>query len=134
MPIDNKKKSLIHVAKTKVGMSEDEYRAMLEGFGVASSSELSQTGFEAVMKHFEKLGFVARKKFNRPADSKKRLMSKVEAIKADMKLPAAYLDAMSLRMFKNKDGHPVASYRWLDAHQLHKLVAALSYHQKKKKA
>jgi len=132
--IKNSQKSIIHVAKAKVGMTETEYRAMLEGFGAASSSDLNQREFEAVMKHFEKLGFVSRKKFHKPAASKARLMSKVEAIKADLGLTAAYLDAMTARMFKNKDGAPVGSYKWLDAGQLHKLVAALTYHQRKKKS
>jgi phage gp16-like protein len=123
--ISKKQIGLIHVAKQRTGMSEDDYRALLSSFGVASSKELSAAAFEAAMSHFEKLGFKPKNQFRKATTSKQRLLAKVAAIRADLGLPEAYVDAMAERMFK------VASHRWLTGDQLRWLVAALTYHQRK---
>lgn len=58
MPISKKQLALIHVARSKLGISEDEYRACLVQIaGVESSTHLDRGGFEAVMGFFEYLGF-----------------------------------------------------------------------------
>lgn len=58
MSIHVKKMSLIHVAKTAIGMDDDAYRAMLlRVAGVQSSKELHEDSFAAVMAEFERLGF-----------------------------------------------------------------------------
>lgn len=134
--INNKKKALIHVAKAKVGMSETEYRDTLAGVGVASSTDLNAATFDLVMKHFEKMGFVSNGKsrksknpktaFQNPK-SKDRLLGKIDAIMADMGLQKGYVDAIARNMFG------VDVYAWCNAHQLHKIVAALMYHQKRKR-
>lgn len=49
----------IGVVYAWAAMTEDEYRAMLSGFGVESSRLLTQGKFERVMRHFEKIGFRA---------------------------------------------------------------------------
>jgi len=120
---------LFNTAVSKTGMTKLERKALLEGLGVASSKRLTQEKLTEAMEHFEKLGFVPKRKFNRPASSKDRLIGKITAIRNELGLMESYVDAMAQRMFKNKDGRPVASYRWLNANQLHSLVAALSYHQ-----
>ena len=150
MTINNKKKALIHVAKAKVGMSEVEYRDMLAGVGVTSSKDLNFAKFEMVMGHFKKLGFKRRTHASPthaspkasgfakatqdktqgkgPVSSKDRLLGKIDAIRADMGLQKGYVDAIARNMFG------VDVYAWCNAHQLHKIVAALSYHQKRKRA
>ena len=133
MAINNKQKALIHVAKSKTGMTDDEYRAMLDGLGVTSSKELDHAGFEAAMRQFKSLGFKSTGRYRRPASSKDRLKAKVIAIRTDLNLTEGYLDGMVKNMkFKNRDGEPIASWHWLDANQLHKLVAALTYHQRRR--
>ncbi len=58
MAMTRKQISLIHVAKNKLCLSEDYYRAILWGYGgVESSKELDRYGFEAVMGFLGKLGF-----------------------------------------------------------------------------
>lgn len=48
----------IHVAKAKLGMTEDDYRALLRDYaGVESSKALDDDGFELVMFRFHELGF-----------------------------------------------------------------------------
>ena len=137
--INNKKKALIHVAKAKVGMSEVEYRDMLAGVGVTSSKDLNFAKFEMLMKSFEKLGFKRRRGTHaspkgyagqgaQGLSSKDRLLGKVDAIRADMGLQKGYVDAIARNMFG------VDVYAWCNAHQLHKIVAALTYHQKRRSA
>lgn len=58
MTISNKQKAVLHVAKTKLKLSDAEYRAALVHMaGATSSTELDQDGFEALMGLFEHLGF-----------------------------------------------------------------------------
>lgn len=126
MPITNRQKALLHVAKSKLGMSDTEYRDMLARFGVASSTQLTGEAFDLVMQHLAKIGFVSPRKAarkGRPASSKELLAGKIKAMAHAMKLPRAYLDAIARNMFH------VDSWMWLDATQMGKLVAALQYHQ-----
>lgn len=131
--ISNKHKSVIHVAKAKTGMSDEDYAAMLSQFGVTTSSDLTTSQFNGVMAHFETLGFRSVSRTRTRHDSRTRLASKVKAIMNDMGLHTAYVDGMTRKMFKNSDGVPVASWTWLTDTQLSKLVAALTYHQKRAK-
>lgn len=58
MTISKPQKTILHVAKTKLGLDDDLYRqALVRIAGVTSSTELDQTGFEAVMGFFEYCGF-----------------------------------------------------------------------------
>lgn len=56
--LDTTKLGLIHVAKKQLALSEEDYREILDAAaGVKSARELTPGGFEAVMSHFELLGF-----------------------------------------------------------------------------
>jgi Protein of unknown function (DUF1018) len=56
--IGQKKKSLIHVAKSNLHLDDSSYRQILKGVaGVESSTELTREGFEKVMRRFEAMGF-----------------------------------------------------------------------------
>jgi len=61
LPISNKKAklSMIHIAKKDTGITDDAYRAILNGAaGINSAAELEyEYQFNAVMKAFENLGF-----------------------------------------------------------------------------
>jgi hypothetical protein len=51
--------TLLHVAKTRLGLEDEMYRAILrEQGGVDSSTQLTNANFDRVMKRFEELGFV----------------------------------------------------------------------------
>ena len=127
MAISNKKKALIHVAKAKLCLSDAEYLDILAvyGNGVQSSRDLTNRTFIDVLDHFQRLGFVTKKKFYRPADSKKRLMSKISAICNEIGKTERYLDGMARNMFGQD------SYRWLDRQQLYKLTQALACYQER---
>lgn len=58
MSISRKQLALIHVAKSKLGLTDAMYRsALVEIAGATSSTELDVSGFEALMGFFEYLGF-----------------------------------------------------------------------------
>lgn len=58
MTIDAKKIGLIKVAQHQLGLSDEDYRAVLQRLGrVDSSKDLDATGFRRVMDHFNALGF-----------------------------------------------------------------------------
>ena len=44
--ISNAKKAVIHIAKAQVGMTDDEYSALLDGVGVESSVDLNNKTFD----------------------------------------------------------------------------------------
>ena len=120
--------AVIHVAKSKTGMTEEEYRALLGSVGVKSSKDLNGKTFQAVMSRFESLGFRSTSRHQRPhVPSKKKLLGKLNAVLADMGLKQGYADAMARNMF----GIDQAS--WLKDRQLYKLVQALCVHQQRKR-
>jgi len=62
MSLSRDKLSLIHVAKHQLGMTDEDYRALLRrAGGVSSSPGLDDAGFTAVMADFERLGFRSTK-------------------------------------------------------------------------
>ena len=130
--IGKKEKALVHVAKTQLGLSEEDYRSVLASVGVKSSTELNHVQLDEVMKRFEAEGF--KPKNRRPpqmrrakADPKAPLLRKIAAIMADAGLSEVYVNGMAAHMFR------VQSYLWLDQEQLWKIVAALSIYQNRKK-
>jgi len=51
--------AIIHLAKKRLGLDEDAYRAILSGAGVASARDIATDAqFDAVMGAFLRLGFV----------------------------------------------------------------------------
>lgn len=124
-----KQLAMIHVAKTRLGMTECEYRDMLESVGVKSSKDLTEGQFDSLMRHLEHMGFTlpAGGRYRRPAAEGSRglLTKKVYALMTAMNLTRAYLDAMARRMFG------VDSWIWCDAEQMRKLIAALNYHRQR---
>ena len=58
MTLSRKQLSLIHVAKAKLALTDDDYREILrQEASVESSRDLDSDGFNAVMARFEVLGF-----------------------------------------------------------------------------
>lgn len=74
--ISREKIALIHVAKTRLQLDEDDYRSLLraEG-GVDSSRDLDEAGFERLLKRFQKLGFVSTSDARKPKTNARRLPS-----------------------------------------------------------
>jgi hypothetical protein len=63
--------ALIHVTKTKAGLTDDEYRALLFGVaGIDSAADLEREDqFQAIMEAFHRLVFVSSKPLSHWEDS-----------------------------------------------------------------
>jgi hypothetical protein len=58
MPIGRKKKAIVHIAKEDLHLDEESYRQILKGVaGVESAIQLTEAGFEKVMRRFQEMGF-----------------------------------------------------------------------------
>jgi hypothetical protein len=58
MPIGKKKKAVVHIAKGDLHLDEESYRQILKGVaGVESTTQLTEEGFEKVMRRFQEMGF-----------------------------------------------------------------------------
>lgn len=55
--ITKKQVTLLQTAKTKLGLSEEDYRSLLYKYGVDSTKELKQPAFKHLLKTFQRLGF-----------------------------------------------------------------------------
>lgn len=120
----NVKIAKIKIAQSQLSMSEDAYRAMLSRITNKDSCALmTDAQLDSVIAEMKRLGFVPKKASTvapiRPRVDLAPLISKVNALLADSGRPAEYANAMAKHMFK-KD-----RVEWLDARQLHSLVAAL---------
>ncbi|RJP28022.1 MAG: DUF1018 domain-containing protein [Candidatus Omnitrophota bacterium] len=52
-PIDSKKLAVIHIVKKEIGLSDEEYREILEGVaGVTSAKDLDEAAFRRLMNYF----------------------------------------------------------------------------------
>lgn len=52
----------IHIAKTELKMSEDEYRSVLSSFGVETSKDLSYQDADKLLEKFQQLGWKPKPK------------------------------------------------------------------------
>lgn len=132
-PQRNQLLAKIHIGKKALGLDDDTYRTLLERVtGKISSKDLSIKELEAVMAEMKRLGFTPKKKDigrkPRVAAGRKALLSKVEAILADHKLPWSYAESMATRMFQRK------KVEWLTTDQLHKLLQALIIYQTRRQS
>ena len=134
MKINREKIAMIHVAKKQLGMSEEEYRAMLSGFGVASSKDIHVDQGNDVYWYLKRLGFRAVHRsgvrsgmHKQPARGKEALTSKVEALLSDMNLNWGYADALAKRICK------VERFRFVPQNQIYKIITALVKKQQKLK-
>lgn len=129
MQISRKQLALVHVAKTKLGLSDNEYRsALVHISGVPSSKELDKEGFEALMGFFEYLGFAPLAKGG-PDYGKRPGMASFAQIELIRALWAEYtqhayrdedeLNKWLLRYFK------VSSLRFLTMDKARKTITAL---------
>ncbi len=132
--IGKKEKALIHVAKSQLGLSEDEYRGMLSSVGVSSSTELDYQRFDELMNQLRSRGFkplggskrVSGMHSDLPKE-KQPMLSKIGAILADLEMPWPYADKVAKKMFG------VDRLRWCTTDQTWKVLQALIIFQKRKK-
>ena len=58
MTVDHKKLAVIHIVKRELGLSDDEYRDILQReTGVRSAKDLDEKGFRRLMRYFARSGY-----------------------------------------------------------------------------
>ena len=116
---------LIHVAKQKVGLTEEEYRALLEGIsGKTSSTELTIAELEAVLKALKRLGFQVKKMAATPDEVGRATADQIDYIKGLWELSARVKTEAALNAFiKRITGVPYL--RWLDVKTAQKVILAV---------
>jgi len=132
--IGKKEKALIHVAKAELALAEDEYRGLLSSVGVSSSTELDYRKFDELMDKLRACGFKplggSKRASGMHSDlpkEKQPMLSKIEAILADLNMPWVYADRMVKKMFG------VERLRWCTTDQTWKVLQALIIFQNRKK-
>ncbi len=121
----------IHIAQRDLCLDDDTYRAVLERVtGVRSAADLNAKQRRAVIDEFYRLGWKPKthRKPGRVAAGKTQLMAKIEALLTDAARPWAYADGVAKRVCK------VDSVQFCTDQQLHKVVAALMYDQRRRRA
>ena len=135
MTIAREKISVIHVAKSRLGLDEGTYRELLRNVaGVESSRDLDDAGFDLVMAHFERLGFKSdfgrRNMGNRIGMASPAQVEKLRGLWSDYTTGEgtdASLGHWLHRQFK------VSALRFLTTGQAHKAIGALSVMVTKRK-
>jgi len=125
--LSNKKVGLVHVAKQKLGLSDDLYRDILRRVaGVDSARDLDDAGFDRVMTEFGRLGFVStgRKRYygDRFGMASAKQVTLIRALWREYTAGAA--DEAALDRWIKRTFH-VDSLRFVDAETAHKVVGAL---------
>jgi phage gp16-like protein len=128
---DNRNADLakIHIAKKDLGMSEEDYRAMLWTVGrVKSSAQLDDAGRRQLLAHLSKLGWAPKpgkpkvlQLHERVTEQKRRLAWRIEQwlAVAEPAREESYADGMARKMFH------VERVTFCTVDQLHRIVAAL---------
>ena len=129
MTARNKQLALIHIAKQRLNIDDDDYRDMLNGIaGVRSAAKLDGVGLEAVIRHLKSLGFeVSRKPVpseGKPHNYKQNpQLWKIGRLLAEQKLTWAYANGIVEQMFG------IDSIAFCKPRQLSAVIAALSKHR-----
>lgn len=135
----NRELAGIHVlARKQLRLDEDTYRALLQRVaGVASAADLDRAGRHRVLDELRRLTGQGQQQMRNAVampdapqnvrDELVAMVGKVGAILAETGKSWNYAHGTAKRMFK------VARVEWLRADQLHKLVAALGYAQKRQR-
>ena len=127
----------IHVAKKQLGLTDEDYRAMLWTQGrVNSASDLDHAGRQRVLEHLRACGFkpVASTTTKRPArptpaPEKIKLVRRIRAQLISLNgLPDTYADGIAEQMFG------IQYYEWATCEQLQAITTALTYEQIKQGA
>lgn len=135
MTISRQKIALVHVGKTQLSMTDEDYRVLLQRVaGVSSSVELDDASFDAVMVELERLGFRSAK-HRTPAARREGMATpaQVGRIRALWREYTGAYDEPGLEHWLEVHLH-ASSLRFLDAWRAGKAVAILEKMVTKKHA
>lgn len=118
-----KKHKAIWAARTANGLDDATFHELLEGLvGVSSTKDLTEAQQADVLDYFNgKRRSYPGRPHNMDCPDRGPMLRKIEALLADSKLPWAYADGISKRMFK------VERVAFCAPEQLRKIIQALAY-------
>lgn len=126
---------LIHTVKSALGLSDDDYRAVLAGYGVSSSKDLSTWHAAKMLQDLEtkaaaagvwKTGRVPKRAGTLPTKvDRNAQLQKIEALLTVGGKPWAYGDALAKRICK------VDHITWVPDGDLYKIITALRMQAKR---
>jgi phage gp16-like protein len=121
----------IHIAKKQLGLTDEDYRSMLQGYGGASSSSaLDHAGRQRVLAYLQGIGFKAKSSpTSRPTPSVDALplvrRIRAQLISLDRK-PDSYADGIAKQMFGVE---APKFFEWCHPRDLERISQALTYQQ-----
>lgn len=123
----------IQIGKKALGMCDDSYRMLLNDmFGKKSAKDLTETEKGELLDRFQKLGFKPKSKKTHPGKphnfaTMPEMITKIEALLADMQLPWAYAESIA----KRQTG--IDKMAWVrDEKSLRAVISALAVEQEKR--
>lgn len=124
--------SMVHVLKGQLGLSDEEYRSLVERVGgVRSAGELEAGALGRLIDELKRLrpGAKAPPSFpGRPGNVETDpQMRKIEALLADQGLPWSYAESIAKRMHRLER----VVWEWLTSKQKTAVIAALAKRQQK---
>jgi phage gp16-like protein len=126
LTISKERKAVIHVAKSQLAMTDEDYRALLlRAAGVGSSSELDDAGFTKLMSEFERLGFRSAKSRTQATHRKGMATpAQIGKIRALWKSYSGNDDELRMGHWLEKTFH-VSNVRFLEDWRAGKVIAVL---------
>lgn len=116
---------LVHIGKTKMGLTDDAYQAFLEGITTKKScSEMTVRQLEAVLRAMRKNGFGAIPRRVKPEEKGSASMAQLEYIKGMWAKCARNKSEEALLQFVKRIAH-VDALRFLDEYSARKVILAL---------
>lgn len=135
--LNGKRLQLVQIARKKLGLDDDAYRAILREYGGADSAKhLDDRGFDAVMDRFRYLGFVSDFRQASFSPNDRAGMATAAQIAMIRDLWSTNTDGGSeAALDKWLDSHfQISALRFLPAGKTRKVIGALKTWEARKKA
>ena len=123
-----KRIALVHVAKAKLKMSDEDYRKALADYAdVCSAAELSDEGFDRLMAYFRSLGFVSDARRTRVADKPQRGTASQAQIDLIVALWTEVTNDPSVRKLEAwiENHHGISALRFVTGAKAQKIIGSL---------
>jgi len=135
MPISKRQIALLHVAKAKLGLSDEGYRDCLRNVaGVNTSKDLTPARFELMLHHFKSLGFNQTPHTGRPLGDRPGMATptQVDYIRTMWRQYAGVMDEKALNRWMDRC-FGVSALRFADPDTAGKAIIALKNMTRRKK-
>lgn len=104
--------SKIHIARQQLGMEDETYRQVLQrASGKTSTASMTENQGQSVLQEMTRLGWKPKPSSKKGGKAKGKphnfdqlpeMITKIEALLADMELPWSYADSIANRMWKRQ--------------------------------